>query len=634
MKNALRQRVLIVITLLAAETTAFAQPNRPSAQLISVRAGSPRTVLAFFDDGITAGTATNRTNYALQCGSDARIVPVAAAYDASRRRVALSFTNDFINGGRYTLYCNGLTNLAGIAVQPDTSGTFGLSNHVIRVSALTNNHAISPLVYGVAWAPSLDYLRDIGATVHRWGGNRASTYNWLVNASASGADWYFENFTRVNPENSYPRDAVEFAHDSAAAGAATLLSIPMLPFIAKDTNSVSFSVAKYGPQRETNPKNADAGNGISTNGAKIVNDPLDAGTTNTVAFQAQWLRHLGSNSVALPFIALDNEMEIWAGTHRDWHPAPVSYDEIWGLFTNYAPMVRRESPQSKILAPVTCAWWFYWNSDAGPADKAAHGGKDFLPWFLDMAHTNELQTGRRLLDVLDIHYYPDSFTGADDAARQLRSTRELWDATYTRETWSGDHPATPTQPNPHQPSIIPRFRELIAQHYPGTKLAITEYNWGAENTVPGMLALTDVLGIFGREDLYLATYWTWPPATTPAYNAFKLYRNYDGNHSRFGDVSVFADTGDPNLFTAYASKDSGTGDLLLVVVNKNPDFDYDAQIQFTDFVPQPAAAVYQVSAANPTVIVKEPDLDKASANTRYVFPAHSATLLRFSPRNR
>jgi hypothetical protein len=134
--------------------------------------------------------------------------------------------------------------------------------------------------------------------------------------------------------------------------------------------------------------------------------------------------------------------------------------------------------------------------------------------------------------------------------------------------------------------------------------------------------------------LYLATYWTWPPATTPAYNAFKLYRNYDGNHSRFGDVSVFADTGDPNLFTAYASKDSGTGDVLLIVVNKNPDFDYDAQIQFADFVPPPTAAVYQLSAVNPTAIVKEPDLDKASANTRFVFPAYSATLLRFSPRNR
>ncbi|HUK81702.1 MAG TPA: glycoside hydrolase family 44 protein [Verrucomicrobiae bacterium] len=634
--------VLLVIALLVGWATAFAQTNRQvsskSAQLTSARASGTRSVAAFFDAGLIAGTATNRSNYALQSGNDthytSRIAPVAAAYDASRWRVALTFTNDFINGRRYALYCTGLTNLEEVAVWPDTSGAFGFSNQVIQVSALASNHAISPLIYGVAWAPSIDYLRDIGATVHRWGGNRASTYNWLANASSSGADWYFENFTRINPENSYPRDAVQFANDSAAAGAATLLSIPMLPFVAKDSNSVSFSVAKYGPQRVTNPKNSNVGNGVSTNGEKIVNDPLDSGMTNTVEFQAQWLRSLVSNSVALPFIALDNEVDIWAGTHRDWHPAPVSYDEIWSMFTNYVTMVRQELPRSKILAPVSCCWWFYWNSDAGPVDKAAHGGQDFLPWFLDMAHTNEQQTGQRLLDVLDIHYYPDSFTGGTDAARQLRSSRELWDVTYTKESWSSDQHATQTQPNRSQPNIIPRFRELIAQHYPGTKLAITEYNWGAENTVPGMLALVDVLGIFGRENLYMAAYWTAPPSTTPAYNAFKLYRNYDGHHARFGDVSVLADAGDPNLLTAYASKDPDTGDLLLVVVNKNPDFDCDTQIQFTGFVPRPAAKVYQLSAADPKTIVREPDLTEASANTRFIFPAYSATLLRFSPRKR
>src|SRR5206468_3935442 len=110
---------------------------------------------------------------------------VIATYDSTRLRTALTFTNDFSNGGQYILYVNRVTNLTGIAMAPDTSRSFGFSNHVIQVSALVSNHTISPFIYGVAWAPSTNYLKDIGATVHRWGGNHTSTYNWQIGARNS-----------------------------------------------------------------------------------------------------------------------------------------------------------------------------------------------------------------------------------------------------------------------------------------------------------------------------------------------------------------------------------------------------------------------------------------------------------------
>ena len=613
------------------------QTSSTAPQLTSVRAGGTRSVVAFFDVGLTNVSATNRLNYSLQSTNDShyasRIAPTVAVYDPNRRRVSLAFTNDFINGSRYTLYCNGLTNLNGIAITPDTSGTFGFSNQIVQISLIGSNHLISPFIYGVAWAPSTIYLHDIGASVHRWGGNRISTYNWLANTSNSGNDWYFENAAHINGNGSYPSDAVQFANDSTAAGAATVLSIPTLPFVAQDSASVSYSVAKYGPQQATDPYNSNAGNGVATNGQNLVNDPLDSGTTNTVTLQAQWLRNLISNSVALPFIALDNEMDIWSSTHRDWHPAAMTYDEMWGVFTNYAPIVRAESPASQILAPVSCCWWFYWNSVAGPSDKAAHGGEDFLPWFLDMAYTNQLQTGQRLLDVLDLHYYPDISGDTDPTnnAIRLRSTRELWDPTYRSEGWIGnDKDATQTQPNRNYPQIIPRFKTLIAQHHPGTKLALTEYNWGADTTLNGALAFADVLGIFGREDLYLATVWTAPQASSPAYQMLKLYRNYDGNGGKFLSTSVSASTTEPDLLTAYAATDPTNGGLTVIVINKNPDYDYNVQLQLAGYAPMPTAAVYQVSSANLNLIIREPDITNATANMTCVFPAYSATLLRFN----
>jgi len=68
-------------------------------------------------------------------------------------------------------------------------------------------------------------------------------------------------------------------------------------------------------------------------------------------------------------------------------------------------------------------------------------------------------------------------------------------------------------------------------YYPGTPVGITEYNWGAEDHINGATAQADVLGIFGREALDLATRWSTPAVGAPAYNAIKTYRNYDGNKS-------------------------------------------------------------------------------------------------------
>jgi hypothetical protein len=75
-------------------------------------------------------------------------------------------------------------------------------------------------------------------------------------------------------------------------------------------------------------------------------------------------------------------------------------------------------------------------------------------------------------------------------------------------------------------------------YYPGRPIAITEYNWGAEDHINGATTQADIYGIFGREGLDIGARWTTPDAATPTYKAMKLYRNYDGAKSGFGDTSV------------------------------------------------------------------------------------------------
>src|SRR5216117_3780012 len=124
-----------------------------------------------------------------------------------------------------------------------------------------------------------------------------------------------------------------------------------------------------------------------------------------------------------------------------------------------------------------------------------------------------------------------------------RSTRSLWDPNYTDPTWIND-----------KVMLIPRLRNWVNTYYEaGTPIGITEYNWGAEGHINGATTQADILGIFGRENLDLAARWTTPDASTPTYKAIKIYRNYDGNQSTFGDTSVSATVPNPDNLSSFAA---------------------------------------------------------------------------------
>src|SRR6185295_11492450 len=105
-----------------------------------------------------------------------------------------------------------------------------------------------------------------------------------------------------------------------------------------------------------------------------------------------------------------------------------------------------------------------------------------------------------------------------------------------------------------------------ATYYPGTKLAITEFNYGGENHISGGIATADVLGIFGRYGLYMATHWGSDPTYLAA--AYKLYRNYDGNHSTYGDTHVRATTSDIEKSSVYAALNADGSELHIILLNK------------------------------------------------------------------
>jgi hypothetical protein len=244
-------------------------------------------------------------------------------------------------------------------------------------------------------------------------------------------------------------------------------------------------------------------------------------------------------------------------------------------------------------------------------------------------HAYEQQHGVRILDYLDVHIYPqidnifsDSLGNSDVQAKRLRSTRQLWDPTYIHEGWIG------------QPVyLIPRMQKWVANDYPGTKLAITEYNWGALGYMNGALAQADLLGIFGREGLDLATLWGPPEdANAPGIFAFRMYRNYDGQGSSFGETSLQAASTDQDKLAIYAAQRSQDGTLMLMVINKTEQR-LTSHMTLANFQPAAAVQVFLYSNANLAAIVRAPDQPLTADGFTADFPANSISLLVIPPGN-
>lgn len=505
----------------------------------------------------------------------------------------------------------------------------------IHVDTTADVHPISPYIYGFAFLDNAA-LADLRPTLHRFGGNHTSRHNWEINCTNRANDWYFLN-TR---ESTGPAgDWVDgFIQRTNAAGVASMITVPTIPWVARDGSSSSSTVAtQCGPTAPSNPTQTSLP-AFPAKGAPFA-DPPD--TTDNAVYMDEWVSHMKNafGAQAPRFLAMDNESDIWGSTHIDVHPRCGTYDELLDRFTQYATAIKAVAPEAEITGPVSTGWWYFWNSMSGSADKQAHGGTDFLPWFLQAVRSYDLAHGSRTLDVLDLHYYQEPGllvnSNSDPAtnALRIRSTRALWDPTYTDESWIGSQPAewNSSQPNGNQVQLLPRMKALIDAYYPGTRLGIAEYGWGGLSTMAGGIALADVLGIFGREDVYLAAHWGAPPAHSPGYNAFKLYRNYDGAGGRFGDTSVRAASADPGTLAAFAARDSQTGRLTMVVLNKDPSRSITGDFDLAGFTPATTAALYRFDAAQPSSIQRAPDVTGVGGTFSLSFPAYSVNLLVIEP---
>jgi hypothetical protein len=504
-----------------------------------------------------------------------------------------------------------LCTVASAQPQPASAPLF-ITGPALSVNATANQHAISPYIYGMNFADST-LADDLQLPVNRWGGNATSRYNWQNDISNHASDWYFENI-KESDATDLPNDSAvnRFIEQNQGTNTETLLTVPLIGYVSNnDDSACGFSISTYGAQTGNDWEwRPDCGNGISTaNGNPFItgNDPLDTSFVITQSFVSNWAISLtasygDASSGGVRFYNLDNEPGLWHETHRDVHPQNLTYFESLIQSHDYAAAIKAVDPAALTLGPVQDGWTRYFYSayteypdPPSPGDRTSFGGNPpFVEWYLEHMQGYEIAEGIRLLDYFDLHYYPQApgvtLSPAGSSATQalrLRSTRSLWDPTYVDESWIKD-----TEEGNMAVQLIPRMQDWVDTYYPGTKLAISEYNWGALDHINGALAQADVLGIFGRDGLDLATLWDPPTSTQPGAYAFRMYLNYDGNGNTFGDTSVSATSADQSQLSIYAATRSGDGALTLMVINKTGN-SLTSNVTLANFTPFLTAQGYR-----------------------------------------
>jgi hypothetical protein len=606
------------------------------------------TTLRFWANGGEAGGQKLRVCFSSACDHPSDTFTLEAntwkSYDVPLRvGGTLSALQDLIwqdtTGGKQPSYL--LDDIAMVTAKTsspqaagDTPSAPAGSGPALAVDISANRHAISPLIYGMNF-PDEPLMKELGLTVQRWGGNAATRYNWRNDTSNRASDWFFENVPNDNANpTALPNGSAsdQFVEQGRKAGIQTILTIPLIGWTPKSRAiACGFATAKYSQQQKTDDQHG-CGNGLTSDGAPIAgNDPHDTSEPINPDFVADWLRHLvgqygSAEKGGVAFYNLDNEPFLWHITQRDVHPEPVSYDELRDRTYQYAAALKAVDPSAKTLGPSEWGWTGYFFSakdqqeGSKGQDRLAHGDQPLVEWYLDQMREYEQQHGIRILDYLDQHYYPQaegvalSEAGdADTQARRLRSTRSLWDASYKDESWIGE----PVR-------LLPRMLEW-AQRYAGTKTALSEYNFGALESMNGALAEADVLGIFGRERLDLATLWAPPKADQPGAYAFRMFRNYDGKGAAFGETSVAARSDDQDKLAIYAAE-RGDKTLTIMVINKSGE-ELTSAIALENADVQDSAHIYRYSAANLNGIEGGEELKVASNTLKASFPANSITLI-------
>lgn len=479
----------------------------------------------------------------------------------------------------YPLLCLAKKCLAGALLCSISTAAFA-QNVTISVNAAQDKRLISPNIYGKNdfLDKSDQFYKDAGLRFVRMnGGNNASAYNWRAKLAVH-PDWY---------NNVYPADWDALAQkvNNNFSNMQGMFAFQLLGRVASN-NANNFNEWEYNQAQYWSGVGQNLAGGGQVNPAggtqALVDGNIDLFSKpwpadSSVAILDHWFgaNGLGLDQSRFRYWSMDNEVDIWNGTH-DWAmPTLLSASSFMDRFIELAKKAKAIDPDVKICGPVTTSeWqWYRWSNESIVIDGRYY---PWLEYFIKRLGDEYKATGMKLVDVLDIHNYP--WYNGDDAAA-LQGHRIYYDETYDYpgsngiRTMNGGWDTSITKQY-----IFKRIDGWLTEHF-GPNHGITPgvSEWGTmsgSNPSLESVIYASHLGTFANHGVELFTPWNW---SVGMWETLHLFSRSAKKYSVASTSSL------ENTVSAYSSVSESADSLTVMLVNRDMNAPRTVTINLSNF---------------------------------------------------
>ncbi len=488
---------------------------------------------------------------------------------------------------------------------------------------------ISPYIYGIN--DNTD-LSDVTVNAVKQPGNLLTSYNWETNYYNTGSEK--GNLNNFSLADDYSKDELDkpgiLAYDLMKKAdkydiPMKLTTLPMMGYVAADSYGevkVENSIVRF----------------LNTSFNKADSYLLVPNKNDDKVYIDEYISYLVSkyndaSNGGFNGYFLDSEPEYWNQRFNILKPDQLTAQELMSKSIQLSLTVKNIDPDAVVFGPSVRNISSYVNmNNSNDWQNYSDNYTWFIDFYLSSFYEAEKQSGRRTLDVLDLHYFTEAYTmvgtpviiGNDTLSNseRIQSVRTLWDSTYTENS-------SPVLLNKQHTPIIPTVQASIRMYYPDTKLSFSEYSFGGGSNISGGIAQADVLGIFAANDVYMAGL---VPDISCSYqkSAINLYTNYDGEGSSFGETLVKSDNGGDTFSSVYSSvSDKFEKTLKSVIINKDVNekktlISIDSPVKFV------SASVYAFDEHNSEIRLVDKITDIAGNDFEYTLSPLTVYMFEFN----
>ena len=304
-----------------------------------------------------------------------------------------------------------------------------------------------------------------------------------------------------------------------------------------------------------------------------------------------WKDELKYDMERLKYWSMDNEMELWRGTHDDLpldfpDNSTVAPERMINNYVAVAKAAKARYPDVKLTGPVVANEWSWCNiryddNSEGKAVtsfiKASDRNYCWLEYFIKRLGEEQKKTNIQLLDVFDLHWYPTE----KNYESWINWHRVFYDTTYNYPGANGIKRANETckwDETITKEYIFKRIDDWMKK-YVGTNY---KYTFGFTETdfIADMDAMTRALvyasfmGTFMDHGVEIFTPWTWREGM---YEVVHLFSRY-GKRFRVDSPSSL-----DSLVSAYTTV-NGMGDSMTVIlVNRAENTSQSVDLNVSNF---------------------------------------------------